>query len=251
MMELKNITKRYRGKTVVDNVSLVLPEKRVVSVIGPNGAGKSTLLHIMTRLAEPDSGEAFLDGKPLREWKGGELARRVSILAQSSSLQGRITVRDLVALGRFPCSRGRMTPKDWELVERSLAVMDLESCAGSFLDQLSGGQRQRALIGMVLAQDTEIVLLDEPLTSLDVCHAAQLMKTVRRLCSEMGKTVAMVLHEINSASFYSDFIFAMKDGKLLGAGTPEEIISPAFLRSVYDADFTAMQMNGRPFAVYY
>ncbi len=251
MMELKNITKCYHGQKVVDNVSLTLPKKQVVSVIGPNGAGKSTLLHIMTRLTEPDGGEVVFGGRPLRDWKSGDLARHISILTQNSSIQSKLTVRELISLGRFPYCRGRLAPEDEKFVERSLEFMELEDCRDRYLDQLSGGQRQRALIGMVLAQDTETVMLDEPTNSLDIYHAVRLMKTARRLCGELGKTVVMVLHEINYASFYSDSIIAMKDGRLAGIGTPEEMIRPAFLRDMYHVEFTVIPMHGKPLSVYY
>jgi len=250
MLELKDITKRYQGRTVVDRVSLALPDGQAVSIIGPNGAGKSTLLRIMARLTGADGGEVLLHGRPLAQWKSNEFARHVSLLTQESGFQGRMTVRELVSLGRFPYCRGRLAPADRDAVERSLALLALEPFGDRFLDQLSGGQRQLARIAMALAQDAEIILLDEPAASLDINHALRLMEIVRRLCDEQGRTVAMVLHDINLAARCSDLIFAMKEGKLAGAGAPEEIIRPGFLRGMYGVDFTVMPMNGKPFAAY-
>lgn len=250
-MEVQNLTKKYDDKIVLDGVTLSFPEKSVISLIGPNGAGKSTLMGIISRLLERTGGAAIFDGKDVRDWKSGELAKRLSILTQSHNVQMKLTVRELVAFGRFPHSAGRLTAEDNEKIDRAIEYMELSDLQSQFIDELSGGQRQRAYIAMVIAQDTRFVLLDEPTNNLDIYHATQMMRMVRRLCDELGKTVILVLHEINYASFYSDYVCAMKDGKIARFGTVQEVITKEVLSSIYKVDFEIMQVNGKPMTIYY
>ena len=161
------------------------------------------------------------------------------------------TVEELVAFGRFPHSGGRLNSKDKEMIDKAIDYMELETFRERFIDELSGGQRQRAYIAMVIAQDTEYVLLDEPTNNLDIYHASNLMKIVRRLCDELGKTVILVLHEINYAAFYSDYICAFKDGKIASFGTVEEVITKENLSSIYNVEFEIMQIKGKPLSIYY
>ena len=213
-MFVKDLSKRYDGKTVVDGVSFSIPKGKVISLIGPNGAGKSTVMGMISRLIAHDSGLVEFEGKDIGKWKSKELSKRLAILTQSNSIQMKLTVRELVAFGRFPYSGSRITPEDTAVIDRAIAYMELEEFQDQFIDELSGGQRQRALIAMVIAQDTEYVLLDEPTNNLDIYHATNMMKIVRRLCDELGKTVILVLHEINYAAFYSDYICAFQNGKV-------------------------------------
>lgn len=168
MVEVQNVTKRYGGRTVVDAVTVNIPRGKITSLIGPNGAGKSTLLSMISRLVPKDEGEIRIDGRELTSVKNNELAKKLSILKQSNHLQIRLKVRELVSFGRFPYSRGRLTKEDWLHVDRAIEYMELEDLQDRFLDQLSGGQRQRAFIAMVLAQNTDYILLDEPLNNLDM-----------------------------------------------------------------------------------
>ena len=163
----------------------------------------------------------------------------------------RLTVEDLVAFGRYPHSKGRLTDADREHIRNALRYLDLEPLAGRFLDELSGGQRQRAFIAMVLCQDTEYILLDEPLNNLDVKHAVAMMKLFRRTADEFGKTVVLVLHDINFASCYSDRIVAMRDGRVVRQGPPEEIITPEVIRDVYGVEAQVMEAGGQRIALYY
>lgn len=250
MLELKQLGKCYQDSWAVKDVNLRLEEKKVISFIGPNGAGKSTVLNMLSRLIEHDAGEVYIDERPLKEWDSGELAKTLAILTQSSSINARITVRDLVGFGRFPYCHGRIGAEDEKMIDRALHFMELDDLAARFLDELSGGQRQRALIAMVLAQDTKYVLLDEPTNNLDIYHASHLMKSLRRLCDELGKTVIMVLHELNLASAYSDEICVFKNGRLLRSGTPEEIVTEDFLSSVYKVEFSVVLHHGRPLVIY-
>ena len=188
-MFVKELLKKYNGKTVVDGVSFELPKGKVISLIGPNGAGKSTVMGMISRLIAQDDGSVDFEGKDMSKWKSRDLARRLAIMTQSNHVQMKLTVRELVAFGRFPYSGNRITAEDEEIIEKAIAYMELEEFEDRFIDELSGGQRQRAYIAMVIAQDTEYVLLDEPTNNLDIYHATNMMKIVRRLCDELGKTV--------------------------------------------------------------
>ena len=223
-MQVKELTKRYDGKTVVNQVSFAIPKGKVISLIGPNGAGKSTVMGIISRLIARDGGMVDFEGSDIGKWKSRELSKRLAILTQANNIQMKLTVRELVTFGRFPYSGGRTTAEDQEIIDRAISYMELGAFEDQFIDELSGGQRQRAYIAMVIAQDTEYVLLDEPTNNLDIYHATNMMKIVRRLCDELGKTVILVLHEINYAAFYSDYICAFKDGGIAKFGTDRKSV---------------------------
>ena len=250
-MHVKQLTKQYDGKTVVDGVSFSIPRGKVLSLIGPNGAGKSTVMGIISRLIARDEGLVDFDGQNITKWKSKELAKKLAILTQSNQIQMKLTVRELVSLGRFPYSGGRNTADDEAAIDRAIAYMELEEFEDRFIDELSGGQRQRAMIAMVIAQDTEFVLLDEPTNNLDIYHATNMMKIVRRLCDELGKTVILVLHEINYAAFYSDYICAFADGKIARFGTVEEVMTKEVLSQIYRVDFEILKIEGKPLSIYY
>lgn len=250
-MNIVDLMKNYDGKTVVDSVSFEIPKGKVLSLIGPNGAGKSTVMGMISRLIAKDSGVIRFEDKDLSKWKSRELAKKLSILTQHNNIQMKLTVRELVAFGRFPYSGNRLTAEDHEMIDKAIAYMELEAFEDRFIDELSGGQRQRAYIAMVIAQDTEYVLLDEPTNNLDIYHASNMMRTVRRLCDELGKTVILVLHEINYASFYSDYICALVDGKIVKFGTVEEVINKETLSGIYKVQFEINRIQGKPLSVYY
>ncbi len=250
-MFVKELMKTYDGRAVVDSVSFDLPKGKVTSLIGPNGAGKSTVMGMISRLIARDSGLVEFEGEDIGKWKGKELSKRLAILTQSNNIQMKLTVEELVAFGRFPYSGGRLTAEDREIVDRAIAYMELEDFRERFIDELSGGQRQRAYIAMVIAQDTEYILLDEPTNNLDIYHATNMMKIVRRLCDELGKTVVLVLHEINYAAFYSDYICAFADGKIAKFGTVREVMTKETLARIYKVDFEIMEIAGKPLSIYY
>lgn len=250
-MQVKKLTKQYDGKTVVDEVSFEIPKGKVLSLIGPNGAGKSTVMGIISRLIARDSGAVDFDGKDIGRWKSRELSKRLAILTQQNNIQMKLTVRELVSFGRFPYSGNRITPEDQEIIDRAVAYMELEEFQDRFIDELSGGQRQRAYIAMVIAQDTDYILLDEPTNNLDIYHATNMMKIVRRLCDELGKTVILVLHEINYAAFYSDYICAFADGKIAVFGTVKEVMTKETLGRIYNVEFEIMEIEGKPLSIYY
>lgn len=250
-MRIQDLSKQYDGKTVVDAVSFEIPKGKILSLIGPNGAGKSTVMGMISRLIARDSGLVDFEGRDLGKWKSKELAKRLAILTQSNNIQMKLTVRELVAFGRFPYSGGHLTEADNAMIDKAIAYLELQEFQDRFIDELSGGQRQRAYIAMVIAQDTEYVLLDEPTNNLDIYHATNMMKIVRRLCDELGKTVILVLHEINYAAFYSDYICAFVDGKIAKFGTVEEVMTKENLAGIYRVDFEIMQIQGRPLSIYY
>ena len=250
-MIVDKLTKQYDGKTVVDGVSFEIPKGKVISLIGPNGAGKTTVMGIMSRLITRDGGNVEFEGTDISRWKSKELSKRLAILTQSNNIQMKLTVRELIAFGRFPYSGGRLTDADNAIIDKAIAYMELQPFEDQFIDELSGGQRQRAYIAMVIAQDTEFVLLDEPTNNLDIYHATNMMKIVRRLCDELGKTVILVLHEINYAAFYSDYICAFKDGKIAKFGTVEEVMTKETLSRIYDVDFEIMEIQVKPLSIYY
>ena len=250
-MQITNLTKAYDGKTVVDAVSFTIPKGKVLSLIGPNGAGKSTVMGIISRLVARDEGLVDFGGRDIGQWKSKDLAKRLAILTQTNNVQMKLTVRELVAFGRFPYSGGRVTQEDRAVIDRAVAYMELEEFQDRFLDELSGGQRQRAYIAMVIAQDTDYILLDEPTNNLDIYHATNMMKIVRRLCDELGKTVILVLHEINYAAFYSDYICAFVDGKVAKFGTVKEVMTRENLSEIYRVDFEIQEIQGKPLSIYY
>lgn len=251
MIEVRDVTKLYGGRPVVDSVSVAIARSQITSFIGPNGAGKSTLLSMISRLADKDRGEIFINGREIGRYKSNELARTVSILKQTNHINIRLTIRDLVSFGRFPYSQGRLTKEDWRYVDEAIRYMELEDIENKYLDQLSGGQRQRAFIAMVLAQDTEYVLLDEPLNNLDMKHSVQIMKVLRRMVDELGKTVVLVLHDINFASCYSDYIVALKGGKIVREGPTADIIDTPVLREVYDMEIPIETIGGNRIGIYF
>lgn len=251
MIEVRNVTKKYGPKAVVDDVSLTIGKGGITSFIGPNGAGKSTLLSMISRLLPRDAGEIRIDGQEVGQTPSRELAKKIAILKQENHVSVRLTVRELISFGRFPYSQGRLTKADQEHVDRAIAYMEMESLADRYLDQLSGGQRQRAFVGMVICQDTDYILLDEPLNNLDMKHSVQIMRVLRRMVNELGKTIVLVVHDINFASCHSDHIVALKDGRILHQGPVDRIIDGSVLREIYDMEIPIEMIDGNRIGVYF
>lgn len=251
MIETKTLSKAYGEAVVVKDVSLAIPRGGITSIIGPNGAGKSTLLSLMSRLLDATSGTVMVDGLDVTTAPADDIARRLSILRQENQITTRLSVRDLVAFGRYPHSKGRLGPEDRRIIEESIGYLALQDLAERFIDELSGGQRQRAFIAMVLCQSTDYVLLDEPLNNLDMKSAVGIMKLVRRIADELGKTFVLVMHDINFASIYSDRIIAMRDGAVAHQGTPDEIVRSDVLREIFDIDISIHEVEGHRMGFYY
>lgn len=234
----RDLTVGYGDATVLDGLDLELRDGRVTTILGPNGCGKSTLLRTLARVLAPSRGSVILDGVELHRQPTRAVARLLAMLPQSSRAPAELRVRDLVAYGRFPHRAwyARLDAADRTAVASALTSVGLEPLADRPLETLSGGERQRAWIAMALAQETPLLLLDEPTTSLDVAHQLEVLELVRQLQRTKEKTVVMVLHDINLAARFSDCIVLMRDGVILATGTPQEVILADFLRDAYGVD---------------
>ena len=251
MITLTGVRKEYSSEVAIGPVDLRIPKGGVTALVGPNGAGKSTLLTMIGRLLGLDEGCIEIAGYDVTKTASKDLAKVVSVLRQENHFVTRLTVRQLVAFGRFPHSKGRLTVHDEEVISRAIDFLDLTDLEHRYLDQLSGGQRQRAYVAMVLSQDTEYVLLDEPLNNLDMRHSVQMMKHLRRAAEELERTIVIVLHDINFAGHYADRICAVKDGSVAEFGTPEQIMTDEVLTRVFETPVSVVEGPNGPLAVYY
>ena len=251
MIETRQVVKRHGRHTVLHGVSVQIPQGQFTAIIGPNGAGKSTLLSMVSRLDAITSGSAHVAGLDVAKTASDALAKVMAILRQDNQSALRLTVRDLVGFGRFPHSQGRMTAQDVRHVAEALAFLQLQALADRYLDELSGGQRQRAYIAMVLCQDTPYILLDEPLNNLDMAHAVRMMQLLRRMVDERGKTVVVVLHDINFASCYADHIIAMKEGRVAHEGPPAQVVQDEVLSGLYEIDVSVHEVRGQRLCHYF
>ena len=251
MIDIRNVTKAYGDTVVVDDVSLSLPAGGLTAIVGPNGAGKSTLLSMVARLTAMNAGSVHIDGLDITRTAGDVLAKKLAILRQDNHVTARLTVEEIVTFGRYPHSKGRLTIEDKAKVDAAIDYVGLGSLRARYLDELSGGQRQRAFVAMVLAQDPDCLLLDEPLNNLDMKHARGMMQLLRRAADDLGKTVVLVIHDINFAACYADRIVAMREGRIVFNGTPDDIMRPDVLRSVYDMDIAIYETNGVKLGMYY
>ncbi|WP_433365774.1 ABC transporter ATP-binding protein [Streptosporangium sp. CA-115845] len=243
----------YGDRVVVDGLDLGIETETVTAVIGPNGCGKSTLLRAMGRLLKPSGGEVLLDGKRIDRMPGREVARILGVLPQAPSAPEGLTVADLVSRGRHPHQTWyrQWSSDDESAVGAALAMTGLLDLGDRPLDELSGGQRQRAWISMALAQGTDLLLLDEPTTFLDLAHQIEVLELVRRLHGELGRTVVMVLHDLNLAARYADRLVAMRDGRVVAAGPPSEVLTEALLAEVFELDAKVIEdpVAGTPLVV--
>lgn len=232
------LTLQYENIVVAADLSVTIPDGQVSVLIGPNGSGKSTLLRALARLLKPRVGEVLLDGREISAYSTKEVARRLAILPQVLISPESITVEELVAYGRFPQRRtiAGLRDEDREAIDWALDVTSMDALRTRAVDQLSGGQRQCAWIALVLAQGTDLLLLDEPTTFLDVAHQLDVLELLRRLNAEEGKTVVMVLHDINMASEYAHWMFALRDGAIMAEGRPNEILTRGLVRDVFGID---------------
>lgn len=237
MIEILAINKYYKKHQVLKDIHLSIPSGKVVSLIGPNGAGKSTLLSLIARLEIPDKGSIRIDSKKLDSYPLKVLSKKLSFLKQHQVFDLKLKVSELIAFGRFPHTQGNLLAEDHEKIEEAIALMDLSSIRDAYIDEISGGQRQLVLLAMVIAQDTSYILLDEPLNNLDMKHAVDIMRTVTRLSREYGKTIISVIHDINFAANYSDFISGLKDGTIVCQDKTEHIVKGDMLKKIYGIDF--------------
>lgn len=251
MITLRDVRKTYGTEVQIGPVQLEIPSGGITALIGPNGAGKSTLLTMIGRLLKMDAGAIEIAGYDVARTASTDLAKSVSILRQENHFITRLTVRQLVGFGRFPHTKGRLTAADEKIISESIDFLELGDLEDRYLDQLSGGQRQRAYVAMVLAQDTGHVLLDEPLNNLDMKHSVRMMQHLRRAANELGRTIVVVLHDINFAGHYADRICAVKDGAVVEFGTPEQIMTDEVLTGIFETPVRVIDGPQGALAVYY
>lgn len=234
----QNLTLAYESATIVQDLSLAIPSGQITALVGANGCGKSTLLKGLARLLKPTSGAVYLDGKSISSQSTKAVARQLGMLPQSPVAPEGLTVKDLVAQGRYPYQNWmqQWSTRDEQQVQRALEITDLVEMRDRPLDTLSGGQRQRAWIAMTLAQDTQILLLDEPTTFLDLAHQIEILDLLYDLNQQQGRTVVMVLHDLNHACRYADYLIAMKLGQVFAAGKPRSLMTTEFVREVFDLE---------------
>jgi ABC-type cobalamin/Fe3+-siderophores transport system ATPase subunit len=227
----------YGDRVVIDGVDISIPPGSFTAIVGPNASGKSTLLKALARLIPLAAGSVRLDGGAIRDLPAKELARRLGLLPQSSLAPDGITAQDLVSRGRFPHQTllSRWSREDERVVAEAMAATGVTSLRGRLLDELSGGQRQRVWFSMVLAQQTPLLLLDEPTTFLDIAHQVELLDLIGRL-REDGKTVVAVLHEINLAARYATHLIAMRDGLIVAEGRPADVVTQELIEQVFDLE---------------
>lgn len=249
-MKLENINKSIQKQDILQDISLEVSPQKLTAFIGPNGAGKSTLLSIMSRLTKKDQGILSIKGREIESWNSQELAKELTILKQKINYQAKLTVEELVSFGRFPYSRGRLKAEDWEKIRETLDYLELTNLKDRYIDSLSGGQLQRVFIAMVLAQDTDFILLDEPLNNLDIKQSVSMMQILKRLVEELGKTIIIVLHDINMASQYADEIVAFKDGQVFCKGTTAQIMQADLLSQLYEIPIKLADINGKKICIY-
>lgn len=232
---LNQLSFRVPGRTLLHPLSLTFPAGKVTGLIGHNGSGKSTLLKMLGRHQPPSEGDILLDDQPLESWSSKAFARKVAYLPQQLPQAEGMTVRELVAIGRYPWhgALGRFGVADREKVEEAIALVGLKPLAHRLVDSLSGGERQRAWIAMLVAQDSRCLLLDEPTSALDIAHQVDVLALVHRLSQQRGLTVIAVLHDINMAARYCDYLVALRGGEMIAQGTPPELMRSETLEHIY------------------
>ncbi|BAB72347.1 ABC transporter ATP-binding protein [Anabaena sp. FACHB-709] len=246
----QNLQIAYDGKIIVPDLSVAFSLGEITALLGPNGSGKSTVLRTLARLMQPSKGTIYLHGRDISHIPTKELAKQLTILPQSSEAPPGVTVWELIGYGRYPHQNllGGFSQKDIAAMEWALAVTGLEPLANRIVDTLSGGERQRAWIAMALAQQTQVLLLDEPTTFLDIRHQIEVLALVRRLNQEHGITVGWVLHDLNQAAAYSDRLIMLQQGKIVTVGTPQEVMTASNIQQVFGVEMTVIPhpINGYP-----
>jgi ABC-type cobalamin/Fe3+-siderophores transport systems, ATPase components len=249
----EDLTLSYGKKVIAEDLTVAIPDGHFTAIIGPNGCGKSTLLRTLSRLMTPQHGHVYLDGDRIQSFNSKEVARRIGLLAQNATTPGDITVRELVARGRYPHQPlfTRWRNEDEDAVVRAMQATGVTALANQSVDTLSGGQRQRAWIAMVLAQETAIMLLDEPTTWLDISHQIDLLELLRELNREKGYTLAAVLHDLNQACRYATHLIALREGKIVAQGAPREIVTAELIERIYGLRCTIIDdpVAGTPLVV--
>lgn len=249
----ENISISYKNRQIIDDLTVEFPKRSITTIVGQNGSGKSSLLKTVSRAVTPDRGKVVLEGKPICKYPAKQLAQKIGYLAQVHTSPPDIDVRTLVSYGRYPYSglRKRLTEKDTEMIDKALSLTGLTNLQNQILSTLSGGERQRAWIAMTICQEPEILIMDEPTTYLDISYQVEVLELVQRLNRELGITIIMVLHDLNLAARYSDYLYAIKNGKLYARGTPQTVLTENNLKELFhiEASVHKDENNGCPYFI--
>ncbi|NFF91238.1 ABC transporter ATP-binding protein [Clostridium botulinum] len=250
-----NLAIAYEDKLIVDGLNMNIPKEKITTIIGPNGCGKSTVLKTVGRILKPKEGLVYLNGDDIRNLSTKEVAQKMAILPQSPQAQGGLTVGELVSYGRFPHKKGfgKLSPEDKKVIEWALDITKLTEFEVTMVDNLSGGQRQRVWIAMALAQQTDLILLDEPTTYLDMAYQLEVLELLYNLNRKQSCTIVMVLHDLNLAARFADYMIAIRDGSIIKCGTPKEIMTKEVLKDTFniDAEIVWGSKTGRPTCISY
>ncbi|MBD5638012.1 ABC transporter ATP-binding protein [Clostridium botulinum] len=250
-----NLAIAYEDKLIVDGLNMNIPKGKITTIIGPNGCGKSTVLKTVGRILKPKEGLVYLNGDDIRNLSTKEVAQKMAILPQSPQAQGGLTVGELVSYGRFPHKKGfgKLSPEDKKVIQWALDITKLTELEVTMVDNLSGGQRQRVWIAMALAQQTDLILLDEPTTYLDMAYQLEVLELLYNLNRKQSCTIVMVLHDLNLAARFADYMIAIRSGSIISHGTPEEIMTKKVLKDTFniDAEIVWGSKTGRPTCISY
>lgn len=255
MIAVEQITVGYGPTIIIEELSVTIPKGQITTIIGPNGCGKSTLLKTIARILKTSHGAVFIDQQAIHETSTKEIAKKMAILPQTAEVPSGLTVRELITYGRFPhqSSFGRLKEDDVWAIDWALEATNLTEFQERPIEALSGGQRQRVWIAMALAQDTEILILDEPTTYLDMAHQLDVLQLLEKLNQIQGKTIVMVLHDVNHASRFSHYLIAMRDGAMITEGTPEQVMTSDHLQDIFQiqAMLTTCPFSQNPICLSY
>lgn len=251
MIKVENLSYTMGDSTILKNISLTIPKGGITALVGPNGAGKSTLFSHMARLEMIQQGQISIDGMDIRHTPNQEMARRIAILRQDNRVASRITVEKMLMFGRYPYHQGKPKQEDIDIVELTLAQFQLEALRDRFITELSGGQRQRVMVAMVFCQSTDYLLLDEPLNNLDMYHSRQLMQQLRYIADTYHKTIVVVLHDVNYASAYADYIIGMKAGEVAMQGVPQDLLTEENLFDLFGVRAPVVDVNECKMVMHY
>lgn len=250
-----NLNISYGSIDIVKDLNLKIPKGKITTIIGSNGCGKSTVLKTIARILTPKSGEIYINEKSIKEQSSKELAKTMAVLPQSPQAPNGLTVEELIAYGRFPHQKGfgKLKKEDKEIIEWALEATGLIEFRERDIEDLSGGQRQRAWIAMALAQQTDILILDEPTTYLDLAHQLEILNLLKELNEKQGTTIVMVIHELNNAARFADYMIGMKSGKISCEGTAYEVMTKDNLKELFNIDAEIIQdpRNNKPVCVTY
>lgn len=253
LLEVQNLSLRYEDRSIIEDLTVTIPKDRITALVGPNGCGKSTLLRGLARLLKPQEGGVLLDGRSVWQTPAKQLAREIGLLPQTQPTPSGLLVEDLVGRGRYPHQGwlAQWSEEDEAAVDEALEATRASELRGRFVDELSGGQRQRVWIAMALAQQTGTLLLDEPTTYLDVAYQVEVMELLEDLHARGGRSIVVVLHDLNQACRHAHHLIAMREGRVVAEGTPEEVVTETMLRQVFGLESRVIPdpVTGRPLFV--